>query len=91
MADGEKDPIVIMFVPPLVHLLMRAEQLNGGKISRKQVEAIRDNAQAITVARSVADAVAAELGYVEIDPNLAWSHWVEVRDDLMGYTYDEDE
>jgi hypothetical protein len=68
-----------VFIPALVALLCRAEQLKGSALTEEEVLRIRDNGHC--VAMKVADAVALDKnrGYNDIEPELAWEGWQEVR------------
>ena len=43
------DETVLVFIPPLVALLLRAEELKGSAISEKEVLKIRDASQRVSV------------------------------------------
>jgi len=76
---SSEDDIVPVFLPALVALLMRAEELNGSPLTRNQVIAIRDNAHCVMVPASAKTEMEAERGYADIDPERCWEDWLIVR------------
>jgi hypothetical protein len=81
MAD-DNDPLCLVFVPALVAILHRAEQIKGEPLSQAQVLAIRDEATCITLPYSVAQTMDAERGYDDIRPEYCWEDWQAVRSSL---------
>ena len=75
---GEED-LVPTFIPALVALLIRAEELHGSPITRDQVIAIRDNANCVLVPLSIKARMEEERGYADIDPEQCWEDWLIVR------------
>jgi hypothetical protein len=78
-ADGE---VVIVFMPALAPLLLRAEHLKGGPLTEDEVCRIRDNAFCLTTTPESAAAIDAERGYRDIDPENAWQEWQQLRPTL---------
>ena len=78
----QDDPLVATFTPPLVAILLRAEQSYGSPLNREQVLAIRGACTCVMLPKSVAAATAQQRGYEDIDPELAWEQWQEARKEL---------
>ena len=74
-----EDDLVPVFIPALVALLIRAEQLNGSPLTRNQVMAIRDNANCVMLPPSAKAEMEEERGYADIDPQRCWEDWLIVR------------
>jgi len=68
----------LQYIPALVALLTRAEELNREPLTRPQVEAIRDGASVMVVPPDMAKALDAKRGN-DIDPKHAWDQWQEAR------------
>jgi hypothetical protein len=75
-ADAE---LVIVFMPALAALLLRAEQLKGEPLTEEEVYRIRDHAICVTTTPEAAAAVEAERGYADLDPENAWQQWQQLR------------
>lgn len=54
MSVSQNDPLCLVFIPPLVALLYRAESTLGSPLTEAQVLAIRDNANCVTLPYSMA-------------------------------------
>jgi hypothetical protein len=74
-----EDDLVPAFIPPLVALLIRAEELNGSPLTRNQAIAIRDNADCVMLPASTKAEMEEERGYADIDPERCWEDWLIVR------------
>jgi hypothetical protein len=74
-----EDDLVPVFIPPLVALLIRAEELNGSPLTRNQAIAIRDNADCVMLPASTKAEMEEERGYADIDPERCWEDWLIVR------------
>ena len=79
-----EDDVVPVFIPALVALLVRAEELNGAPLTRNQVIAIRDNANCVMLPPAVNAEMEKERGYADIDPERCWEDWLIVRAELAG-------
>jgi hypothetical protein len=71
--------LVPVFIPALVALLIRAEELNGSPLTRSQVVAIRDNANCMMLPASTKAHMEDDRGYTDIDPEKCWEDWLRVR------------
>ena len=74
-----EDDLLPVFIPALVALLIRAEELNGCPLTRNQVMAIRDNANCVMLPASAKAGMEEERGYADIDPERCWEDWLIVR------------
>ena len=77
-----EDPLVPAFLPALVALLIRAEQLKGAPLTEREVLRIRDGAGCVMVPLSVRTATEADRGYADLDPDAVWEDWQEFRQQL---------
>jgi hypothetical protein len=76
-----EDPLVPVFMPALVVLLVHEERKKGSPLTRDEVIAIRDRGVCMMVKQSMAIQMAAKRGY-DIDPESAWEEWQVVRTNL---------
>lgn len=67
--------MTLVFVPTLRAILGARTE----KLTKKQVEAIRDNGACIAMAPRDAQKLERERGYADLDPELAWEQWKLVR------------
>ena len=79
---SEDDDLVPTFIPALVALLIRAEELNGAPLTRDQVVAIRDNAHCVMLPPSAQAEIEKGRGYADIDPERCWEDWLTVRAEI---------
>jgi hypothetical protein len=77
-----EDPLVPVFMPALVVLLVDDERKKGSPLTRDEVIAIRDRGVCMMLKRSMAIEMAAKRGYDDIDPESAWEEWQVVRANL---------
>jgi hypothetical protein len=70
--------LVLVFVPSLTALLLRAQELNGGALNERQVLAIRNGSKVIVVHREVARAMEEQRGYADIDAADVWQSWLRL-------------
>lgn len=84
MSNDQNDPLCLVFIPPLVTLLYRAEQLNGAPLTEKQVLAIRDEASCVSLPSSVAAEGEKARGYPDIVAENCWQEWQSAREQLFG-------
>lgn len=73
---------VKQYIPPLVALLIRAEELKESALSESEVSRIRDSAEFMLVPESVAKATAEQRGYDDIDSEDFWNSWLQIREML---------
>ena len=89
--SGDENPIlsndeqlVIVPVPALIALLLRAENEKGTPLTEDEVLSIRDRCACIAMPASVVAAMAEKRGYDDIDPEHAWTHWQQARIELRS-------
>jgi hypothetical protein len=80
---GAEEPLVAVFVPPLVDVIRFAEDAKGEPLTEAEVAAIRDQAVCITMRQSHAQALESKRGYPDLDPENAWQEWQAIRSELM--------
>jgi hypothetical protein len=73
------DPLIPVFMPPLVVLLAHQERAKGTPLTRDAVLAIRDGGVCMMLRRSMAMEQAARRGYDDLNPESAWEEWQAVR------------
>jgi hypothetical protein len=78
------DPVVPVYIPPLVTMLWNLEKRQGDPLSEAQVVAMRDEAVCMTMRRSIAQRMAESRGYDDIDPEDVWHQWQVARRELVG-------
>lgn len=71
----EPSELSTMFIPSLVSTLMAAEQKQGRRLTRPEVEGIVSNSAAVAMTRADALSVERSRGYADIEPELAWEQW----------------
>jgi hypothetical protein len=76
MAEPQLIPV---FIPALVTLLIRAEQLKGSPLTEQEVLDIRDNGVCMMMHVEDAQALAEKRGYDDLDPCHAWEDWQVAR------------
>jgi hypothetical protein len=76
---SSEDDLLPVFIPALVALLIRAEELNGSPLTRNQILAVRDNANCVMLPPSAKAEIEEERGYTDIDPERCWEDWLIVR------------
>ncbi|MFN0248391.1 MAG: hypothetical protein ACKV2T_15980 [Kofleriaceae bacterium] len=68
--------LVPVFIPALRAVLAA----QSGKLTKKLVEAIRDDGACVMMTPRDAQRLERERGYADVDPELAWEQWKLVRD-----------
>jgi hypothetical protein len=79
MAD---ESLVLVFIPALAPLLVRAEDAKGSPLTEAEVLRIRDNAICVAMPVDVAAAVEAKRGYRDLNPKDCWVEWQRLRPEL---------
>lgn len=80
MADESQ---VIVFIPALAVLLLRAEHLKGSPLTEEEALSVRDNAIVVKTSPEQARAVTEKRGYDDIDPADCWAQWQALRKEIM--------
>lgn len=78
-ADNEDDPLVLVFIPPLVDVLRVLEKQAGRPLNQAEVLAARDAAVCMAVPYSAALALDQSRSYHDIDAEHVWDEWVRLR------------
>ena len=72
--------LALNFMPPLSVLLTALEQKHGKPLTKKQVEAVRDEGVCIAMQPRDVQKLERERGYSDLDPELAWQQWKLLRE-----------
>ncbi len=83
MTSQNDENLKLVHVPALVAILLNAEGKKGSPLTEKEVLDIRDSSQCMAMPLDVAEKVAEERGYADIDPENAWVEWQSVRLELV--------
>ena len=83
MPDTE-EPLVPVFIPALVALLLNAEQRKGEPLTEQEVLAVRGSGACIMLPLSERDLLFEKRGYDDIDPEDCWRQWLAVRGELVS-------
>jgi hypothetical protein len=75
----EEDPLIPVFIPALVVLLLQRERAKGSQLTREEVMNIRDKGVCMMMRKSHASKMADSRGYDDLDPDFVWEQWQEVR------------
>ena len=79
-----EDELVPVFIPNLGVLLLNLERQKGSPLTRDEVISIRDEAIVIMVRRSVAEHMADERGYDDLDPENCWEEFLALKEVLAN-------
>ncbi len=71
--------MAFVFMPALAAVLTAAETKAGKRLTKKQVEAIRDASAYVTMAHRDARSMERTRGYADLEPTLAWEQWQVLR------------
>ncbi|HBE20162.1 MAG TPA: hypothetical protein DEG17_25850 [Cyanobacteria bacterium UBA11149] len=77
MTDNTSDPLIPVFIPALILLLVHQQKKIGRPLTKHEVLYIRDNGVSIMMKTSHATAIDKKRGYSDLDPNLCWEQWCE--------------
>jgi hypothetical protein len=72
------------YIPPLVALLIRAEELKESELTQAEVLKIKDSSSYVTVPEDVAIATADNRGYSDINSEDVWEEWQKIRIDIFA-------
>ena len=76
MSDEDVIPV---FIPPLATILAQHEREKGAPLTEAEVLAIREKAMVMMMRRSAAEQMAQKRGYRDIDPQMCWQEWQQLR------------
>lgn len=68
--------MTIVFIPALITILGAKEREKDRALTQQEVESIRDDATAINLPDDVAEGMATERGYSDVDPENVWNEWL---------------
>ena len=71
--------MTIVFIPALIAILVAKERETGRALTQQEVESIRDEATAINLPDDVAESMAVERGYADIDHENVWQEWLNFK------------
>ena len=77
--DNEDDPLVLMFIPPLVDVLHALERETGRPLTEAEVVAARDSATCMAMPYSAALKLDQSRPYHDIDAEHVWDEWQQRR------------
>lgn len=73
------DSLAYVFMPSLAAVLTAAEKKAGKKLTKKQVETIRDSSSCVAMEHRDAQRMERKRGYADLEPSLAWEQWQVLR------------
>jgi hypothetical protein len=79
---NDEERLVLVFVPALAALLVRAEDLKGSPLTEAEVVRIRDAASCVAMPPDVACQTEEARGYPDIDPEDCWAAWLRLRAEM---------
>ena len=80
-----------VFIPALVAMLVRAEELAGGPLTKDEVLRIRDNATVVVQPLSNMPEFLAQRGYHDLYAPEAWEEWQLYREGKLDLNIDSNE
>jgi len=84
VSSDPEEPLCLVFIPALITLLYRAEQLKGAPLTETEVIRIRDNANCLALPYSLAAKGEEDRGYPDIVAEECWAEWQSAREQLKG-------
>ena len=79
---GVAEKLVLVFIPSLASVLLRAEQEKGSPLTEQDTLAIRDKAVCVAFPEDKVPASEEARGYPDIDPEDCWAEWQRLRVEL---------
>jgi len=80
--SDQDDPLVPVFIPPLVTMLYVTEQKKGRPLTEQEVLELRDGCVCMMLPLSKARRMAESRGDDDIDPENVWEEWRIARDQI---------
>ncbi|MBD8165210.1 hypothetical protein [Erwinia persicina] len=68
-----------IYIPSLMGLLSHAERQKGTRLTREEVEALRDSVLCVTIPDRIACALDPSQNFSETDPARCWEEWSRYR------------
>ena len=78
----EIDPLIPVFIPSLVSVLLGREKAKGSPLTEAEVLEIRDRGVCMMLRLTEAAKLAKSRGYDDLDPEQCWEEWQRARKDL---------
>jgi len=78
-----EEPLVPVFMPALVAVLLNKDKAKGSPLTEAEVLKIRDACHVVMAPLDVARKMAESRGYEDIDPERAWEEWSAIRPTLI--------
>lgn len=79
-----EEPLIPVFIPALVVLLLDAERRKGSPLTEEEVLHIRDKGVCIVLPVEKVNGLDKTRGYSDLDPERVWEQWQVARDQLAG-------
>ena len=79
---GDDARLVLVFMPPLTSLLLRAEEMKGSPLTEEEVLRVRGRSICMTMRPEHALALEEKRGYRDLDPEDCWAGWQRLRAEL---------
>jgi hypothetical protein len=73
------DPLIPVFIPALVVILVHHEKAKGADLTKEEVMAIRDKGACVMMPTSKAIELDQSRGYNDIAPHKCWEQWLEYK------------
>ena len=80
--DAEESMLLVP-IPALVAVLLRAEQLKGAPLTEEEVTRIRDDAACVAMTAEMQGQLEETRGYADLDPERVWEQWQVARQELV--------
>ncbi len=77
-----EEDLVPVFIPPLATVLAHHEREKGAPLTEDEVIIIRGKSVVMMMRRSIAEQMAQERGWRDIDPQNCWQDWQQTRQQL---------
>jgi len=71
------EELYLCFIPPLVQLIVSAHDKKGSRLTRDEVESIRDAGTCIALPADSARSMAEERGYRDFNPERVWEEYLD--------------
>lgn len=69
------EPLVMVFVPALVLVLLNKEKEKDSPLTHEEVESIRDSSVCMSMRLSIAKKMEKERGFPDLNPENCWEEW----------------
>ncbi|AXU95493.1 MAG TPA: hypothetical protein DD850_07240 [Erwinia persicina] len=68
-----------IYIPSLMGLLSDAERQKGTRLTREEVETLRDSVVCVTIPDTIASALDRSQNFSDTDPEHCWEEWSRYR------------